>query len=52
MATTGIWKIGKRLDHVIDYITNVEKTMNEVVLRIEDPTAFWNASNFLIIQTN
>lgn len=29
MATTGIWKIGKRLDHVIDYITNVEKTMNE-----------------------
>lgn len=29
MATTGIWKIEKRLDHVIDYITNVEKTMNE-----------------------
>lgn len=31
---------------------SVEKTMNGVVLRIQDPTAFWNASNFLIIQTN
>lgn len=30
----------------------IEKAMNGVVLRIEDPTAFWNASNFLIIQTN
>ena len=29
IATTGIWKIEKRLDHVIDYITNVEKTINE-----------------------
>lgn len=29
MATTGIWKIEKRLDHVIDYTTNVEKTINE-----------------------
>lgn len=29
MATTGIWKIEKRLDHVIKYITNVEKTINE-----------------------
>ena len=28
MATTGIWKIEKRLDHVIDYTTNVEKTIN------------------------
>lgn len=27
MATTGIWKIEKRLDHVIDYISNVEKTV-------------------------
>ena len=26
MATTGIWKIQKRLDHVIDYIVNIEKT--------------------------
>jgi len=28
MATTGIWKIDKRLDNVIDYTTNVEKTKN------------------------
>ena len=28
MATTGIWKIQKRLDHVINYITDVEKTLN------------------------
>ena len=26
MATTGIWKIEKRLDHVIDYVSNPEKT--------------------------
>ena len=31
---------------------SVEKTMNGVVLHIQDPTAFWNASNYLIIQTN
>lgn len=30
----------------------IEKTMNGVVLNIKDPTAFWNASNFLIIQIN
>lgn len=28
MATTGIWKIEKRLDNVINYTTNVEKTIN------------------------
>ena len=26
MATTGIWKIEKRLDHVINYVSNPEKT--------------------------
>ena len=26
MATTKIWKVQKRLDHVIDYATNEEKT--------------------------
>ena len=26
MATTGIWKISKRLDHVLDYVMNAEKT--------------------------
>ena len=29
MATTGIWKIEKRLDHVIDYITNPKKTTKD-----------------------
>ena len=29
MATTGIWKIEKRLDHVLDYTTNPDKTINE-----------------------
>ena len=28
MATTGIWKIGSRLDNVIKYTTNIEKTNN------------------------
>ena len=28
MATTGIWKIEKRLDNVLEYTTNVEKTKN------------------------
>ena len=31
---------------------SIEKTMNGMILRIQDPTAFWNASNYLIIQTN
>ena len=26
MATTGIWKVEKRLDHVLDYVMNVDKT--------------------------
>ena len=29
MATTGIWKIEKRLDHVVDYVMNIEKTTPE-----------------------
>lgn len=29
MATTGIWKVEKRLDHVIDYVINPEKTMKD-----------------------
>lgn len=28
MATTKIWKVQKRLDHVINYVTNEEKTKN------------------------
>lgn len=30
---------------------SVEKTMNGVILHIQNPTNFWNASNYLIIQT-
>ena len=29
MATTGIWKVEKRLDHVIDYVINPEKTTRD-----------------------
>ena len=29
MATTKIWKVEKRLDHVINYTTNEEKTKND-----------------------
>ena len=29
MATTKIWKVQKRLDHVINYATNKEKTKNK-----------------------
>ena len=29
MAITGIWKIDKRLDNVLKYTTNAEKTKNE-----------------------
>ena len=29
MATTKIWKVQKRLDHVINYATDEEKTKNE-----------------------
>lgn len=29
MATTSLWKVDKRLDHVIDYATDEEKTKNK-----------------------
>lgn len=31
MATTSLWKVDKRLDHVIDYATDKEKTKNKKV---------------------
>lgn len=31
MATTSIWAIRERIDHVIDYIENEEKTINNVI---------------------
>ena len=29
MATTAIWKVSSRLDHVLDYVMNIEKTKRE-----------------------
>ena len=37
IATTGIWKIEKRLDHVIDYTTNIEKTLNSEYVLMSIP---------------
>ena len=31
MATTSLWKVVKRLDHVIDYATDKEKTKNNYI---------------------
>ena len=31
MATTSLWKVDKRLDHVIDYATDKKKTKNKNV---------------------
>ena len=40
MATTSLWKVDKRLDHVIDYATDKEKTKNK---NVED-------SDYIIMQ--
>lgn len=31
MATTKIWKVTERLDHVIDYVSNEEKTIDTLL---------------------
>ncbi len=36
MATTSLWEIRSRLDHVLDYIANVEKTTNPTFAALED----------------
>ena len=41
MATTGIWKITKRLDHVLDYVMNAKKTTKE-----EDYSEFHKFSDY------
>lgn len=33
MATTGIWKVEKRLDRVIDYVINPEKTTKDSIYK-------------------
>ena len=40
MATTGIWKISKRLDHVINYVSNIEKT------KIDNSEIYMDLHNF------
>ena len=40
MATTGIWKIEKRLDNVLDYTTNVEKTKHNEKTTVDRRRAF------------
>lgn len=46
MATTGIWKIEKRLDHVIDYVKNIDKTnkqsSNEIYEQLHKFTEYNN----------
>ena len=33
IATTGIWKIEKRLDNVIDYTTNIERLLIVIMVK-------------------
>lgn len=44
MATTSIWKIDKRLDHVIRYTTNPEKTSKESYKELHNVIEYANAS--------
>ena len=44
MATTSIWKIDKRLDHVIKYTTNPEKTTNEAYKELHNVIEYTKAS--------
>ena len=44
MATTSIWKIDKRLDHVIEYTTNPEKTSKESYQELHNVIEYANAS--------
>lgn len=44
MATTSIWAIKERLDHVIDYTTNPSKTSNEVYSELHKVIEYAKAS--------
>ena len=50
MATTKIWKVQKRLDHVIDYATNEEKTKNKFYKETQDD--FYSVRQALLYATN
>lgn len=50
MATTKIWKVQKRLDHVIDYATNEEKTKNKFYKETQDN--FYSVRQALSYATN
>lgn len=50
MATTKIWKVEKRLDHVIDYATNEEKTENKFYTETQDD--FYSVRQALLYATN
>ena len=50
MATTKIWKVQKRLDRVIDYATNEEKTKNEFYKETQDN--FYSVRQALLYATN
>ena len=53
IATTGIWKIEKRLDNVIDYTTNIEKTITyDVVLNDYSLSIFLDILSIHILQKN
>ena len=44
MATTSIWAIKKRLDHVIDYTTNPSKTTKESYSELHNVIEYAKAS--------
>lgn len=44
MATTSIWKIDKRLDHVIEYTTNPDKTTKESYQELHNVIEYAKAS--------
>ena len=50
MATTKIWKVEKRLDHIIDYATNEKKTKNKFYK--ETPDDFYSVRQALLYATN
>ena len=49
MATTGIWKIEKRLDNVLNYTTNIEKTLNSYKILIKLLLKLKNDKNKILI---